>query len=44
MSEQQKTFTTSDGTALFYRYRPAKDGSTDKAIVLFHRDTNIPVA
>mgnify|MGYP000845116634 CR=1 FL=1 len=37
MSEQQKTFTTSDGTTLFYRYRPAKDGSTDKAIVLFHR-------
>ena len=37
MSEQQKTFTTSDGTSLFYRYRPAKDGSTDKAIVLFHR-------
>ena len=37
MSEQQLTFTTSDGTELFYRYRPAKDGSTDKAIVLFHR-------
>ena len=37
MTEQQKTFTTSDGTELFYRYRPAKDGSTDKAIVLFHR-------
>ena len=37
MNEQQKTFTTSDGTSLFYRYRPAKDGSTDKAIVLFHR-------
>ena len=37
MTEQQKTFTTSDGTELFYRYRPAKDSSTDKAIVLFHR-------
>ncbi|MFC2751980.1 MAG: bifunctional alpha/beta hydrolase/class I SAM-dependent methyltransferase [Cardiobacterium sp.] len=37
MTEQQKTFTTSDGTELFYRYRPAKDGSNDKAIVLFHR-------
>ena len=37
MTEQQKTFTTSNGTELFYRYRPAKDGSTDKAIVLFHR-------
>ena len=37
MTEQQKTFTTSDGTELFYRYRPAKDGSSDKAIVLFHR-------
>ena len=37
MTEQQKTFTTSDGTELFYRYRPAQDGSTDKAIVLFHR-------
>ncbi|MCG7656399.1 bifunctional alpha/beta hydrolase/class I SAM-dependent methyltransferase [Wielerella bovis] len=37
MQEQEKTFTTADGTSLFYRYRPAKDGSTDKAIVLFHR-------
>ena len=37
MTEQQKTFTTSDGTELFYRYRPAQDGSNDKAIVLFHR-------
>ena len=37
MSEQQKTFTTSDGTALFYRCCPARDGSTDKTIVLFHR-------
>ena len=37
MQEQQKTFTTQDGTALFYRYRPAADGSSDKAILLFHR-------
>lgn len=37
MSEQQKFFSTQDGTSLFYRYRPAADGSSDKAIVLFHR-------
>ena len=37
MTEQQKFFKTADGTELFYRYRPAKDGSNDKAIVLFHR-------
>ena len=37
MQEQQKTFLTSDGTGLFYRYRPAADGSSGKAIVLFHR-------
>ena len=37
MSEQQKYFSTQDGTSLFYRYRPAADGSADKAIVLFHR-------
>lgn len=41
MREQQKTFITGDGTALFYRYRPARDGNTDKAIVLFHRGTSI---
>ncbi|WP_373767819.1 bifunctional alpha/beta hydrolase/class I SAM-dependent methyltransferase [Glaesserella sp.] len=35
--EQEKYFTTADNTQLFYRYRPAKDGSQDKAIVLFHR-------
>ncbi|TCP92131.1 alpha-beta hydrolase superfamily lysophospholipase [Cricetibacter osteomyelitidis] len=34
---QEKHFTTADGTQLFYRYRPAKDGSQDKAIILFHR-------
>ena len=32
MSEQQKYFYTQDGTSLFYRYRPAADGSSDKAI------------
>ena len=37
MQEQQKHFATQDGTELFYRYRPAADGSSDKAIVLFHR-------
>ncbi|MCP2039916.1 alpha-beta hydrolase superfamily lysophospholipase/SAM-dependent methyltransferase [Neisseria sp. HSC-16F19] len=37
MQEQEKTFITADGTALFYRYRPARDGSSDKALVLFHR-------
>lgn len=37
MQEQQKTFATADGTKLFYRYRPAPDGSNDKAIILFHR-------
>ncbi|MDO5638755.1 MAG: bifunctional alpha/beta hydrolase/class I SAM-dependent methyltransferase [Neisseria sp.] len=36
-TEQQHHFTTRDGTELFYRYRPARDGSSDKAIVLFHR-------
>lgn len=36
MQELQKTFTASDGTELFYRYRPAENGSGDKAIVLFH--------
>ena len=33
----KKFFSTQDGTSLFYRYRPAADGSSDKAIVLFHR-------
>ncbi|ASP18439.1 hypothetical protein CGZ77_09160 [Neisseria sp. KEM232] len=35
--EQHNTFTTQDGTELFYRYRPAKNGSSGKAVVLFHR-------
>ena len=37
MTEQQKFFKTADDTELFYRYRPVKDGSDNKAIVLFHR-------
>ncbi len=37
MQEQQKTFQTADGTALFYRYRPAQNGNTRQAIILFHR-------
>ncbi|OOF43232.1 hypothetical protein BKK49_00880 [Rodentibacter rarus] len=37
MIEQEKFFKTADNTELFYRYRPAKNGSKDKAIVLFHR-------
>ena len=28
MSEQQKYFSTQDGTSLFYRYHPAADGSS----------------
>ena len=35
--EQEKYFRSADDTELFYRYRPAKDGRCDKAIVLFHR-------
>lgn len=35
--EQHNTFTTQDGTALFYRYRPAKNDNSGKAVVLFHR-------
>lgn len=37
MTEQQRTFITSDNTELFYRYRPAKSETCDKAIVFFHR-------
>lgn len=37
MQDQKKTFTTADGTELFYRYRPAANGINNKAIVLFHR-------
>ena len=35
--ERHNTFATQDSTALFYRYRPAKNGSSGKAVVLFHR-------
>ncbi len=34
---QEKKFMTHDGTELFYRYWPARNGSAEKAIVLFHR-------
>lgn len=34
---EEKKFTTYDGTDLFYRHWPAKDGSAKNAIVLFHR-------
>ena len=34
---QELTFTTHDGTQLFYRYWPALTGAGDRAIVLFHR-------
>lgn len=37
MQEQEKTFVTSDGERLFYRYRPSVSGRTDRAMVLFHR-------
>ena len=35
--EQERYFRSTDDTELFYRYRPAKDASCNKAIVLFHR-------
>lgn len=35
--EQELHFATRDGTRLFYRYRPAADGSTGRAVLLFHR-------
>jgi len=34
---EERTFTTHDGTDLFYRYWPAAGGRADRAIVLFHR-------
>jgi alpha-beta hydrolase superfamily lysophospholipase len=34
---EEKTFTTHDGTELFYRYWPAAGGRGDRVIVLFHR-------
>lgn len=36
-NEQQLTFISSDGSPLFYRYRPAKNSNKKQAIVLFHR-------
>src|ERR1051325_5761172 len=33
---QEETFTTHDGSSLFYRHWPA-DGAADRAVVLFHR-------
>ncbi|MBS1137964.1 MAG: methylase phospholipase-related protein, partial [Proteobacteria bacterium] len=36
-TQQESQFTTHDGTSLFYRFWPAQGGSTDKAVVLFHR-------
>lgn len=34
---QERFFSTSDGTRLFYRFWPARSGSANQAIVLFHR-------
>jgi alpha-beta hydrolase superfamily lysophospholipase/SAM-dependent methyltransferase len=34
---QERHFATDDGTELFYRYWPAAQNTTDKAVVLFHR-------
>jgi alpha-beta hydrolase superfamily lysophospholipase len=34
---EERFFTTSDGTTLFYRYWPAVGQSSNQAIVLFHR-------
>lgn len=34
---EERFFTTSDGTCLFYRYWPAVDGPLRQAVVLFHR-------
>lgn len=37
MQVLEKRFVTSDGTELFYRYRPPASGQPERAIVLFHR-------
>ena len=42
MSEQQKYFSTQDGTSLFYRYRPAADGSSDKLLCCSIAGMSIP--
>ena len=34
---EERTFTTHDGTELFYRHWPPAKGRADRAIVLFHR-------
>jgi len=34
---EEHSFTTHDGTALFYRHWPAPSGSPDRALVLLHR-------
>lgn len=34
---EERFFTTSDGTCLFYRYWPPTDGRLKQAVVLFHR-------
>ncbi|HEX5092685.1 MAG TPA: bifunctional alpha/beta hydrolase/class I SAM-dependent methyltransferase [Burkholderiales bacterium] len=34
---EERTFTTHDGTALFYRHWPAEGAKAERAIVLFHR-------
>jgi alpha-beta hydrolase superfamily lysophospholipase len=34
---EERSFTTSDGTPLFYRYWPPAGSPTNRAIVLFHR-------
>ena len=36
-SAEEKTFTTHDGTQLFYRHWPGAGGGARRAIVLFHR-------
>jgi alpha-beta hydrolase superfamily lysophospholipase len=34
---QERSFTSHDGTELFYRHWPAASGASDRAIVMFHR-------
>ncbi|WP_269822622.1 hypothetical protein [Aggregatibacter actinomycetemcomitans] len=42
--EQEKYFRSADDTELFYRYRPAKDGSCDKAILLISPGMRVGMA
>ena len=37
---EEKEFPTHDGVRLFYRHWPAAGAKADKAIVLFHRDSD----